>query len=516
MKMKFTVFTFLIILGLGSFTFSQDTVLFADDFSGTLSAWIDENGNDWTILNNQLHGYWSLSNATGPQADLILKDENQPPANSNWKASIDFTNVADDGIPIYHQAIVEFSLWQDANLKFIIDVGGAGDNWGGIQDSIGFRVQAWNGSWGQLCPVSAGKVKFHWDAEQWHTASIVKYNNSNIYSVLVDNACIAHYIDTILNGQGKIGLHSYGTKKHDNFKLISIVCQDNFTDQFTGNNGTIPSSWNIEAGEWTIQNNQLHGYWSLSNATSSQADMILKDIYQPASSSNWKASVDFTNVSDDGIPIYHQAMVEFALWQDANMKFIIDIGGAGDNWGGIQDSIGLRVQAWNGSWGQLCPVSIGKVKFHWDAESWHTAKLEKRNNIYSVFVDNAAIGHYIDTLLYGQGKIGLHSYGTKKHDNFLLQWCTDLLVGIEQNQLTQDQNLIVIYPNPANNKLYISMKSIHPPLNLEILNMQGQLLQKQVLKNSLNAIDISNIPCGVFLIKIVTEDGISVKKLIKQ
>ncbi|MEI7982052.1 MAG: hypothetical protein WCI71_10395 [Bacteroidota bacterium] len=414
MKTKFTFGFILIFFGIHS-VFAQ--TVFTDDFSGTLSNWTDEYGSNWSIINNELHGFYTIGcgSLDCPQADLILKDQYQ--LSGDWRASIDFIRIADDQYPNYSQAIADFSLWLNSNKKISISVGVDGNNWSGTKDSIYFWADEWNGNWIHA-PVSAGKVKFNWDADQWHTASIEK--RGNIYSVFVDNACIGHYIDTLLYGQGKIGLHTYGTKRYDNFKLEPIICSQLFADNFSG---TLAAWTDMYGGNWSIQNNELHGFYSLSEGSISnhQADLVLND--QNQISGNWKVSIDFIRIADDQFPNFYQAIADFSLWLNSNNKISIGVGGDGNNWGGtMQDSIYFWAKVWNGTWNYVS-ASSSKVKFRWNPNQWHRASIEKRGNIYSVFVDDACIAHYIDTFLNGQGKIGLHTYGTKRYDNFTLNQC---------------------------------------------------------------------------------------------
>ncbi|HBX53787.1 MAG: hypothetical protein A2275_07285 [Bacteroidetes bacterium RIFOXYA12_FULL_35_11] len=81
--------------------------------------------------------------------------------------------------------------------------------------------------------------------------------------------------------------------------------------------------------------------------------------------------------------------------------------------------------------------------------------------------------------------------------------------GIEGNNLNQ----IAIYPNPVNDKLTIETMSNS---TVEIINSQGQIIKNLELINSKNNIDLKKLIGGVYTIKIKNDDGIIVKKLIKQ
>jgi hypothetical protein len=72
---------------------------------------------------------------------------------------------------------------------------------------------------------------------------------------------------------------------------------------------------------------------------------------------------------------------------------------------------------------------------------------------------------------------------------------------------------ITVFPNPANEKLLIgcAQKS-----NIEILTIDGQLLKRLTAQDIQTKVDLSNFIAGIYIIKVKTEEGIIVKKFIKQ
>ena len=202
-------------------------ILFIDDFSSDLSAWIDMRGSDWSITYNELYGNYGIScgSTVCPQGDFILRDEYQP--SGNYRASVDFIRTVDASHLDYFQAIGNFALWQDSNNKISISIGGSGwDSWGGQQSQIQVNIQEWDGSWETTLSET---LDYDWDPDEWHTASIEK--NGNVYSLFIDGVYLAQYEDTFLNGEGKIGLHTYGSKRLDNFRLetVNTAWENGFT-----------------------------------------------------------------------------------------------------------------------------------------------------------------------------------------------------------------------------------------------------------------------------------------------
>ena len=70
-----------------------------------------------------------------------------------------------------------------------------------------------------------------------------------------------------------------------------------------------------------------------------------------------------------------------------------------------------------------------------------------------------------------------------------------------------------IYPNPTSDILIIDIeeKGI-----LEIINLQGQIVDLKNLPEKQNNLDLSNLVSGVYTLRIKTDRGIAIRKLIKQ
>jgi hypothetical protein len=72
---------------------------------------------------------------------------------------------------------------------------------------------------------------------------------------------------------------------------------------------------------------------------------------------------------------------------------------------------------------------------------------------------------------------------------------------------------IIIYPNPATDKLYIEVPK---KSDIEISNIQGQQIKSIAASDNTTTIDISTFAKGMYFVKVKTENGIAVKKFIKQ
>lgn len=77
----------------------------------------------------------------------------------------------------------------------------------------------------------------------------------------------------------------------------------------------------------------------------------------------------------------------------------------------------------------------------------------------------------------------------------------------------EQDNTIKIHPNPSQNTVYIngnfSIKTV------ELYDAQGRLLQSSMINENATTIDITNKSKGVYFVKVSTEKGIRVEKLVK-
>ena len=74
---------------------------------------------------------------------------------------------------------------------------------------------------------------------------------------------------------------------------------------------------------------------------------------------------------------------------------------------------------------------------------------------------------------------------------------------------------VIIYPNPANTQITIETHPISKG-QLTICNLNGQEIMQQQLFNSKTQLDISSLSNGVYLVKVVSDGRIEVKKIVKE
>ncbi len=201
-------------------TFSnQYSFFFVDSFSTDLSKWTKyagDCGGTWDIISGQLNANYSIScgSSVNSQSQLILNDAYQPNS-ANWKTTVSFKKATDPSFVNYSSVAAEFSIFLSAGQKLAMGLGTGGDNLPASVDSISISYGEWNGS--QWQNQKSKTVGYKMSTTQSHKATLEK--NGNIYKLYIDDVYLGSWTDTFINGQGKVGLHSYGPKTYDNFTI---------------------------------------------------------------------------------------------------------------------------------------------------------------------------------------------------------------------------------------------------------------------------------------------------------
>ena len=121
------------------------------------------------------------------------------------------------------------------------------------------------------------------------------------------------------------------------------------------------------------------------------------------------------------------------------------------------------------------------------------------------------------------GRFGISWNSGTSSDSRLSDWLDPLNTGqmtIEslQNSLSVPDNEITgqldVYPNPANTTITI-MNTRYPHLTFEIFNVLGQEVNKGVLYNTYNVINVEDLPIGIYLLHLSdTESNADITKKI--
>ena len=85
--------------------------------------------------------------------------------------------------------------------------------------------------------------------------------------------------------------------------------------------------------------------------------------------------------------------------------------------------------------------------------------------------------------------------------------------GITDVEKTQS---ISVYPNPANDRLYVETLTQTQTMTVEIYDVYGRQQKLSAISGQQSVIDLSKLNAGIYFIKINTEEGNIVKQFIKQ
>jgi hypothetical protein len=75
---------------------------------------------------------------------------------------------------------------------------------------------------------------------------------------------------------------------------------------------------------------------------------------------------------------------------------------------------------------------------------------------------------------------------------------------------------VKIYPNPASNRISIEMPGINGHHNLAIVNLEGVPLINKMITESKTQLDISNLPAGIYFVRLTGEKTVQVGKFVKR
>jgi hypothetical protein len=76
-----------------------------------------------------------------------------------------------------------------------------------------------------------------------------------------------------------------------------------------------------------------------------------------------------------------------------------------------------------------------------------------------------------------------------------------------------DKNDLKIYPNPTSNKLYVELE--HPTrTKVSLFDITGKEVYSTIINQATSTIDVSSFKSGLYLVKVVNENGSSKSKLV--
>ena len=146
-------------------------------------------------------------------------------------------------------------------------------------------------------------------------------------------------------------------------------------------------------------------------------------------------------------------------------------------------------------------IADGNLVSHiakWDGALWSPVGTGVDSNVTSIYPFNNEL--YV-------GGFFLSAGGNQA--NYIAKWNSG--VGIAENNLTSS---IIIYPNPAGDKIHLQDSDLKNS-EIKLFNVQGELL-KNISKNNISEIDVSDLPSGVYILKILDNKNVISKKITVQ
>ncbi len=80
---------------------------------------------------------------------------------------------------------------------------------------------------------------------------------------------------------------------------------------------------------------------------------------------------------------------------------------------------------------------------------------------------------------------------------------------------TQLENFTLVYPNPANTIVNIDSRK-KEILNYQIIDLYGKTVKQAEVNNSKFAISVSNLPAGIYVLKLNVKSGFITKRIVVQ
>jgi len=146
-----------------------------------------------------------------------------------------------------------------------------------------------------------------------------------------------------------------------------------------------------------------------------------------------------------------------------------------------------------GAYNNKYALKNNQTLWHWSGSNYSTlVQLNAYQSWKQVGVTNYGTYYAIDSLgKYWQGNVG---------DSLLPSTINSLCASLSLEK-SSDFDLIKVYPNPSNGKLYLDLKQESKVIHYSITNLQGKNVLTGVLNHSENCIDLSNYKRGLYFVK---------------
>ncbi len=82
---------------------------------------------------------------------------------------------------------------------------------------------------------------------------------------------------------------------------------------------------------------------------------------------------------------------------------------------------------------------------------------------------------------------------------------------------TASTSTSVVYPNPTGNKVIIEFQKQEKPRKVTLKDVTGKtVIKTKRVEGRMYELDLSNLPSGLYLIKVQTHEDVEIHKVVKQ
>jgi len=84
-------------------------------------------------------------------------------------------------------------------------------------------------------------------------------------------------------------------------------------------------------------------------------------------------------------------------------------------------------------------------------------------------------------------------------------------VTTDSEGVSENENMNVkVYPNPAEGFVNVKAEGLQ---SIELIDMMGRIVSQTSASHSATTIDLSNIPSGIYFLRVTTETGVALQRL---
>ena len=153
------------------------------------------------------------------------------------------------------------------------------------------------------------------------------------------------------------------------------------------------------------------------------------------------------------------------------------------------------------------------VSLDWDApEAGSTGNLLG----YNVYRDDAKINEELITICFFQDtqteEETTYAYSVEAvYDDGCASQCDPIEVTTDDWGVSENENLNVkVFPNPAEGFVNVAAEGLQ---NITLIDMMGRIVKEQSASQSATVVDLSNLPTGLYFLRVTTDKGVALQRV---